>query len=118
MGHSERYARPLRGGRGLPPPHHRSAAEAGMWRGRTRLSLLWLLCLLPGVGFAALQSSEPKVSFSCVGPGGLHIDGTGTTLQLQDKGDVLVLSVPLDSVTTGIGLRDTHMHEKYLETGQ
>jgi polyisoprenoid-binding protein YceI len=29
-----------------------------------------------------------------------------------------LVSVPLDSVTTGIGLRDTHMHEKYLETGQ
>ena len=89
-----------------------------MWRGRPRLSLLGLLCLLPGLGFAALQASESKVSFTCVGPGGLHIDGTGTALVVQDKGDVLVVTVPLNSVTTGIGLRDTHMHEKYLETGQ
>ena len=83
---------------------------------KTCLSLLALLCLLPGVAFAVLQASEAKVAFTCVGPGGLHVDGMGSDLQFQDTGGVLTLTVPLDKVSTGIGLRDTHMHEKYLET--
>ncbi len=80
--------------------------------------LLGLLCLVPGLAFAALQASEAKVGFTCIGPGGLHVSGTGSELQLQDKGDVLLVTVPLGAVTTGIDLRDTHMREKYLETGQ
>jgi polyisoprenoid-binding protein YceI len=83
-----------------------------------RLSLLALLCVLPGVAFALLQASEAKVGFRCLGPGGLHIEGTGSELQVQDTGEALVVTVPLAKLTTGIGLRDTHMREKYLETAK
>jgi polyisoprenoid-binding protein YceI len=89
-----------------------------MRRSGTWVSLVGLVCLVPGLAGAALQASEAKVGFTCLGPGGLHISGTGSELQLQDKGDVLVVTVPLGAVTTGIDLRDTHMREKYLETGQ
>ncbi len=79
---------------------------------------LFMLALLPGVVFAALQASEAKVRFTCSGPGGLHIEGAGSELVTGEKGEDLVLTVPLEKVTTGIGLRDTHMREKYLETAK
>jgi polyisoprenoid-binding protein YceI len=75
-----------------------------------------LACAVPAVVLAALQASQAKVSFSCTGPGGLRIEGTGSELQSEDKGDAVVIVVPMAKVTTGIGVRDTHMHEKYLET--
>jgi polyisoprenoid-binding protein YceI len=84
--------------------------------GGAAVCLVALLLLLPGLAFALLQSSEAKVGFTCIGPGGLHVEGTGGELQVEDKGDVLLVTVPLTAITTGIGLRDTHMREKYLET--
>ena len=87
---------------------------------RRRLSwvavALW--CAVPAVGLAAFQASQAKVSFSCSGPGGLRIEGTGSELQTADKGGALVLTVPLSKVSTGIGVRDTHMHDKYLEVAK
>jgi polyisoprenoid-binding protein YceI len=77
-----------------------------------------LACTFPGVVLATLQASQAKVSFTCSGPGGLRIEGTGSELQAQDKGGALVVTVPLAKVTTGMSLRDTHMHEKYLESGK
>jgi polyisoprenoid-binding protein YceI len=86
---------------------------------RTR-RLLWTVvalgCALPGVVLAALQASGAKVAFQCTGPGGMHFTGTGSELSVLDKETSLVVSVPLGNMTTGIGLRDTHMREKYLET--
>jgi polyisoprenoid-binding protein YceI len=79
------------------------------------LAMLALTCAAPGVVLAALQASQAKVSFRCTGPGGLHIDGKGSELSVQEVGEALVVTVPLQNVSTGIGLRDTHMHTKYLE---
>jgi polyisoprenoid-binding protein YceI len=84
-----------------------------------RRNVVWcavaLVFAVPGVVLAALQASQAKVTFSCSGPGGLRIEGTGNELQAMDKGDALVVSVPLQKVSTGMGIRDTHMHDKYLE---
>ena len=79
-------------------------------------SVVALSCAIPGLVFAALQAKEAKVSFSCSGPGGLKIEGTGNELQTADKGEALVLTVPVAKISTGIGIRDTHMQEKYLES--
>ena len=87
-----------------------------MRRNCLRWSVVALLCAIPGVVLASLQASAAKVTFSCSGPGGLRIEGTSSELQTQDKGDSLVLTVPLANVTTGIGVRDTHMKEHYLES--
>jgi polyisoprenoid-binding protein YceI len=76
------------------------------------------LCAVPALLFAATAASQAKVSFVCVGPGGLHFEATGSELSAQTKGDALVLTVPLANITTGIGIRDTHMKEKYLETAK
>ena len=87
-----------------------------MRRRRQGLCAVALLCALPFAAVAALSASETKVGFTCIGPGGLHVNGTSDELSFQDKGDTLVVTVPMTKLTTGIGLRDTHMHEKYLES--
>lgn len=79
-------------------------------------AVLALVCAVPALGFAALRAGQAKVTFSCSGPGGMRIEGTGSELRTQDKGDALVLTVPVAGVTTGIGVRDSHMQEKYLES--
>lgn len=75
-----------------------------------------------------LSLSETKVEFLAVGkPSMLKINGKakledGAKLEgvLQLKGDSLAgtAKFPLDSLTTGISLRDRHMKEKYLETAK
>ncbi len=89
-----------------------------MRQSRLSWSVVALLCAVPGLVFAALQAKEAKVTFSCSGPGGLRIEGTGNELQTADKGGELVLTVPVARISTGIGMRDTHMQEKYLESGK
>ncbi len=56
------------------------------------------------------------VHFLATGPAGLKIVGQTTKLVAHLEGDQLVISVPLDTVDTGISLRNTHMKEKYLDT--
>jgi hypothetical protein len=77
-----------------------------------------LSCALPGLVLGAVHASSTKVVFTCSGPGGLRIEGTGRELLAEDRAGTLVVTVPLSSVTTGMSLRDTHMHEKYLESGK
>jgi polyisoprenoid-binding protein YceI len=56
--------------------------------------------------------------FSCSGPWGLRFEGKGADIRVADRGETLVVTVPLADVSTGIGIRDTHMREKYLEIGK
>lgn len=75
-----------------------------------------------------LSVSETKVQFLAIGkPSMLKINGKaksedGAKMEgvLQLRGDSLAgtAKFPLDSLTTGISLRDRHMKEKYLETGK
>jgi polyisoprenoid-binding protein YceI len=65
---------------------------------------------------AALSpATDTHVSFEASGPAGMKIDGTTTDLSVTDDGTSIVVTVPLANLTTGIGLRDRHMKEKYLE---
>jgi polyisoprenoid-binding protein YceI len=83
---------------------------------RLSLSVLALGCVLPALVYGALKASEASVSFTCTGPGGLHIEGKSTELLAESRGEAVVVTVPLAPLSTGIGLRDSHMHEKYLES--
>lgn len=69
---------------------------------------------------AALKvTGKPKVSFFAEGsPGALDIEGKGAVLALADDGTTLTFTVPWDSITTGIDLRDDHMKNKYLQVSQ
>ena len=62
------------------------------------------------------RAGEPSVTFTTTGPGGLKINGTTTALTVIDDAQAVVITVPLGKLTTGIGLRDKHMREKYLQT--
>lgn len=56
------------------------------------------------------------VSFLATGPAGLKINGKTDKLEVKSEGDDVLLRVPLDTVDTGIDLRNRHMKEKYLDT--
>jgi polyisoprenoid-binding protein YceI len=55
------------------------------------------------------------VGFVASGPAGMKIEGGTSDLDLSDQGETIVITVPLANLSTGIGLRDRHMKEKYLE---
>jgi polyisoprenoid-binding protein YceI len=80
--------------------------------------LVAVVCAVPAVVHGAMQASQPKVTFSCSGPAGLRIEGNGNELKLADGADAVVVTVPLAKITTGMSLRDSHMHEKYLESSK
>lgn len=83
----------------------------------SRLLSLLLLAALPAAASAALKARTPaQVSFVALGPAGLRIEGKSSDLQVTDRLDALVVTVPLGRLETGISLRDHHMHEKYLES--
>jgi polyisoprenoid-binding protein YceI len=71
------------------------------------------------VGYAALSAAtDSKVSFQASGPAGMKIEGTTAELSVADDGVNVVTTVALGNLTTGIGLRDHHMKEKYLEVAK
>jgi polyisoprenoid-binding protein YceI len=74
-----------------------------------------VLTLSSGVHAALSSATDSKVSFEAAGPAGMKIDGTTSDLSVADDSGNVVVTVPLGNLTTGIGLRDHHMKEKYLE---
>jgi polyisoprenoid-binding protein YceI len=85
-----------------------------------KLSTVFALSLIAfasvGVAQAKLTGSGGEASFTAVGPAGLKIVGSTTQITVKEDGSNVVVSVPLATVDTGIGLRNKHMKEKYLET--
>ena len=83
-----------------------------LWMAALSLSL----CALSTASRAALSSAtDSHVSFDASGPAGMKIEGTTTDLLVSDDGTNILVTVPLLNLSTGIGLRDHHMKEKYLE---
>jgi polyisoprenoid-binding protein YceI len=76
------------------------------------------LGLLAGTATAAFNANGGRASFHAVGPAGLAIEGQGGDVQVHEKDGHLAVTVGLNSLKTGIDLRDRHMKEKYLETGK
>jgi polyisoprenoid-binding protein YceI len=81
----------------------------------TSVTLALGLALSPLARAALSPPSDSHVGFQASGPAGMTIEGTTSDLTLEDKGDNIVLTVPLGNLSTGITLRDRHMKEKYLE---
>lgn len=74
--------------------------------------------LVPFTASATLSHpSGGHVKFTATGPGGLHIVGESKAVEVKDDGKQIAVAVPLAGLDTGIGLRDQHMKEKYLEVG-
>jgi polyisoprenoid-binding protein YceI len=67
-------------------------------------------------GLAAFSgASESHVGFEATGPAGLKITGTTVDLAASEDSGNVVITVNLANLSTGIGLRDQHMRDKYLE---
>jgi polyisoprenoid-binding protein YceI len=66
----------------------------------------------------AKVGDRAAVSFAAKGPAGMTIVGKTSDLLLRDDGKIVSVSVPLKNLTTGIGLRDQHLREKYLQVDQ
>ena len=76
------------------------------------LTIAAVLCMVPVAASAALQTSgTPEVSFTALGPAGLHIVGVTHDLSVLDDNTTVTVKVPLDHLKTGIGLRDEHMKD-------
>lgn len=80
-----------------------------------RATLTALLLAFPLLAAATRLTGEPAAGFHGRGPGGFSLEGKTNQLKLEDDGTTLKVTVPLASLTTGIGLRDRHMREKYLQ---
>lgn len=66
-------------------------------------------------GAALAKTGSSDVEFRAKGPVGMTIIGKTSDLEIADDGKTLVVKVPLANLRTGIGLRDRHMKEKYLQ---
>ena len=89
---------------------------------KTVLAVMTLLGFA-GAQAATVQTTKGHVEFLAVGkPSAIKIRGKGddlkSELQVKDKTVTGKLTFNLDSLNTGIDLRDNHMKEKYLETGK
>lgn len=66
-------------------------------------------------GATLTKTGSSRVEFRAKGPVGMTIIGRTRDLEVSDSRKTLVVKVPLRNLKTGIGLRDRHMKEKYLE---
>ncbi len=64
------------------------------------------------------RAGAARVSFEGRGAAGLRVIGVTQALELTQSASHLVLSVPLDTLQTGLALRDRHLRERYLETAR
>jgi len=84
-----------------------------------RLVPLVALCLaLPRESEAAWKVfGKSKVVFHAdATPGALDIEGVTSDLALDDDGTRLLFTVRMDTVETGIALRDDHMRKNFVQT--
>jgi len=64
-------------------------------------------------------SGTPKLAFFAQGsPGFLDIEGVTNTVQVADDGTSMTFTVPMSTVSTGIGLRDDHMKNEFVEVAK
>jgi len=66
-------------------------------------------------GAALVKTGSSRLEFRAKGPVGMTIIGKTSDLEIADDKKTLVVKVPLQHLKTGIGLRDRHMKEKYLQ---
>jgi polyisoprenoid-binding protein YceI len=81
-----------------------------------RILLAASLCLASVVLADLGVMKVDDVNFFATGPAGFKINGKTSALEVKSEGESVVLRVPLDTVDTGIDLRNRHMKEKYLDT--
>ncbi len=80
-------------------------------------SLIVALAVYSGAAEAAMGvTGKPKVAFFATAtPGALDIEGDSSTVNVTDDGTKLAFAVPMESVHTGIDMRDDHMNNEFVE---
>lgn len=93
-----------------------------MNRSSSRMMLSLTVCAALAVTVAAeaklTSTGSSSVEFKAVGPGGLKINGKSNVVQVADDDKTITVTVPLGNLDTGIGMRNTHMKDKYLEVSK
>lgn len=74
------------------------------------------LVLATAADAALTKNGDATVKFNATGPGGMNIEGKGSSMWTIDDGKTVKVVVQLTAMSTGMSLRDKHMKEKYLET--
>jgi len=82
----------------------------------------WTVALVVITASAALagwtKSGEGGASFIGTGPAGFKMEGKTKAVDVKDDGKNLTVTVGLKELDTGIGLRDSHMRDKYIEVAK
>lgn len=85
-------------------------------------STRWTLAITLIAASAALagwsKSGEGSASFIGTGPAGFKMEGKSKVVDVKDDGKNLTVTVGLKELDTGIGLRDSHMRDKYIEVAK
>jgi hypothetical protein len=69
-----------------------------------------VLAALPLVAHAKFKDAgDVDITFQAKGPAGMVIDGTSDRLTAVEKDGTITITVPVNSLKTGIGLRDRHL---------
>jgi polyisoprenoid-binding protein YceI len=76
------------------------------------VAVLGLSLAVTGMAGADGTSQPGRASFSATATGGLKIDGKTAALASSWDGDTVVVTLPLGSLETGIGLRDKHLRNQ------
>lgn len=77
----------------------------------SRALIISTLLLIPSLAFGAWNvEGKSKITFHADGPAGFAIDGSSKEFSVSETPESMVFSVPVTAVTTGIDLRDEHMH--------
>jgi hypothetical protein len=95
---------------------------------KNRVPINFLVCVVvcmisvvelsPLAAAALTAPAQVALKFVAKGPAGMSIVGESAAMTLKDDGQAVVLIAPLEPFHTGIGLRDKHMKEKYLEVAK
>lgn len=80
-------------------------------------ALLAISLMFPALAEAGMKiEGKPKVTFFASGsPGFMSIEGVSSAMTLSDDGTKLSFTVPMQTVSSGIALRDQHMNEHYVQ---
>jgi polyisoprenoid-binding protein YceI len=72
----------------------------------------FLLAAVPLTADAQLAKvGTSEVAFTALGPAGMSIHGTTSELNVADGPESIVVTVPVKTFVTGIGLRDKHVRD-------
>jgi polyisoprenoid-binding protein YceI len=83
---------------------------------RSALTLLAASTVSLAASATLVDAGDVDVRFLAKGPAGMKINGEGGDLTASEKDGKVKITVPVDNLKTGSGLRDRHL-KKYLEAG-